>query len=445
MTDFYEFAEERGFSDRVYPYSVKGLHSMKVILKSLKWSAIFAVGKIIPYLLRVMTGLNKPDFNQVVLSDQPWFSLTKQEIYPDAIANDLQLQNVTFLLKNFSASLLSLIEKISLTVSLSLLTLAILVLPVWIYFAIRRMQNFEREILRNDFEAATMKMGMVRRLSLNDRIRGLNKRISKAEQSQSNAGQTRAMEIERMALTSIKNMRVFINTRQSLNGPEIERQYRIELTPEYEAAAQERMMSELKNLDKVAENEVKGKVSFGALTASTDRSLLTMKAVAVFKDRYDFSDWAEIADTDNIVYEGTFKLSHLTDNRTKVKEISHKAQIWAERSGAVLDMFFATSNAKVDRLSTFVSASNALFTYKISFRIDVQGFEKFQDGLDAAFRTTGTTVQIKDGDLLVALPLPKSLIVPIDVGTMYREVFGNDEIAVNAMKAENDIKKKGER
>lgn len=432
MKDFHEIAEERGFSDRVYPYSVQGLNAMKVILKSLKWSAIFSAGKAIPYLLRVFTGLGTPDFNQVSLSDKPWFSLTKQEINPDAITNDLQFKNVTFLLKNLAASALHLIEKLSLTVSLVLLLVAILATPVWIWFAIRRMQNFEREILRNDFEAATMKMGMIRRLSLKDRIRSLNKRISKAEQSDSGSGQTRTMEVERMALTSIKNMRVFINTRQSLNGSEIERQYRIELTPEYEAAAHEKMMSELKNLDKVAENEVKGKVSFGALTASTDRSLMTMKAVAVFKDQYDFSDWTEDDVADDAVYEGTFKLSHLTDNRATVKEISHKAQLWAERSGSALDEILTTSNAKVDRLSTFISASNALFTYKISFRIDVQNFEKFQDSLDTAFGTSGTTVQIKDGDLLIALPLPKSLIVPIDVGTMYREVFGNDEIATNS-------------
>lgn len=431
LKDFHEIAEARGFSDKFYPYSVKGLNFMKVILKSLKWAAVFSVFRAVLYLIRKLSKLDTPDFSQVSWSDKPWFSLTKQEFNPDAITNDLQFKNLTFLLKNFSGSVLHILETICKYISVTLFIVALLAIPVWIVFAILRMRNFEREILRNDYEAATMKMGMIRRLALKERIRSLNKRISKANQSSSD-GQNRSLEIERMALTSIKNMRVFINTRQSLNGSEIERQYRIELTPEYEAAAHEKMMSELKNLDKVAENEVSGKVSFGALTESTDRSLMTMKAVAVFKDQYDFSEWTEEDSGDDRVYEGTFKLSHLTDNRAKVKEISHKAQLWAERTGNSLDMILTTSNAKVDRLSTFVSASNALFTYKISFRIDAQGFEKFQDSLDVAFATSGTTVQIKDGDLLIAIPLPKSLIVPIDVGTMYREVFGNDEIAAAA-------------
>lgn len=429
MIDFHEIAEERGFSDRNYPYSIPGLNSMKVILKSLKWSAIIMLGKIIPWIIRQSTGLAVPDYSQVSLSDKPWFSLTKQEINVDAIANDIQVKNLLFLLKNFAGTILTSIEWICYTSSIILLAIAILTILVWIYYAIRRMRNFEREILRNDFEAATMKMGIIRRLSLRERIRSINKRISKAEQSNSASDQLRKLDVERMALTSIKNMRVFVNTRQSLNGSEIERQYRIELTPEYESESHEKMMTELKNLDKVAEKEIKGKVSFGALTESTDRTLMSMRAVAVFADSYDYSDWTEDVENDDTVYEGTFKLSHLTDNRATVREISHKAQLWAERSGSALDEILTTSNAKVDRLSTFVSASNALFTYKISFRIDVQNFEKFQDSLDTAFGTTGTTVQIKDGDLLIAIPLPKSLIVPIDVGTMYREVFGNDEIA----------------
>ena len=153
---------------------------------------------------------------------------------------------------------------------------------------------------------------------------------------------------------------------------------------------------------------------------------MTVKAVKIEEDKYDFSDWVDGEDADSQVYEYTFKLSHLKDKRQEIKQLSHKAQLWADRTGSALDEILTTSNAKVDRLSTFVSASNALFTYKISFRIDVQNFEKFQDSLDTAFGTTGTSVQIKDGNLLIAIPLPSELIVPIDVGSMYREIFGDD-------------------
>lgn len=432
MKDFHEIAEARGFSEKYYPHAEAGLNSMKVILKSLKWSSIFAIGMAVIYGLRSLAGLQTPEYSQISTSGKSWFSISKQEINTDAIVHDLQFQNIAFFLKNFASSIVDLLILACKTVSISLLILAILTVPIWTILAILRMRNFEREVFRNDVEAALMKMGMIRRLALRTRIRDLNRKISKSLESDPTGGQSRTMEIERLALQAIKHMKVFVNTRQSMNGPEIERQYRIELTPEYEAAAHEKMMSELKNLDKVAEQELKGKVSFGSLTESTDRSMLTLKAVSVFADKYDFSNWTEDCDDDKTIYEGTFKLSHLKDNRAKVRELSHKAQLWAERSGQVLDEVLTTSNAKVDRLSTFVSASSALFTYKISFRIDVQSFEKFQDSLDAAFGTSGTTVQIKNGDLLISIPLPKSLIVPIDVGTMYREVFGNDEIAANA-------------
>ena len=139
MKDFHEIAEARGFSDKFYPYSVRGLNAMKVILKSLKWGAVFAVFRAVLYLIRKLSKLDTPDFSQVSLSDKPWFSLTKQEFNPDAITNDLQFKNLMFLLKNFSGSVLHILETICKYISVTLFIVALLAIPVWIVFAILRM------------------------------------------------------------------------------------------------------------------------------------------------------------------------------------------------------------------------------------------------------------------------------------------------------------------
>lgn len=424
MQDFHEIAEARGFSNTYYPHAAKGQSLMRLILKSLKFSSIFAVGFFISKMFEIFLKVDKPDLNELSGSGRSWYDLSSGTIDIDAITADLQPKNLLFLLRNIGSLIVSILEWTTAIVSISLLILILILIPVWITIAIMRNRNYERNCLINDITASNLKSALIRRMGLNRRLRALNKRYSKARESSTD--QVDSIEIDLRALQSIKAMRVFVNTRQSLNGDEIETQYRIEFTTEDDYAAYEKMMQELKKIDNIADVAMRGKVSFGQISESKDRSTLTVKAVKIEEDKYDFSDWVDDEDADSQVYEYTFKLSHLKDKRLEIKKLSHKAQLWADRTGSALDEILTTSNAKVDRLSTFVSASNALFTYKISFRIDVQNFEKFQDSLDTAFGTTGTSVQIKDGNLLIAIPLPSELIVPIDVGSMYREIFGDD-------------------
>lgn len=424
MQDFHEIAEARGFSNTYYPHAAKGQSLMRLMLKSLKFSSIFAVGFFISKMFEIFLKVDKPDLNELSGSGRSWYDLSSGTIDIDAITADLQPKNLLFLLRNIGSLIVSILEWATAIVSISLLILILILIPVWITIAIMRNRNYERNCLINDITASNLKSALIRRMGLNRRLRALNKRYSKARESSTD--QVDSIEIDLRALQSIKAMRVFVNTRQSLNGDEIETQYRIEFTTEDDYAAYEKMMQELKKIDNIADVAMRGKVSFGQISESKDRSTLTVKAVKIEEDKYDFSDWVDGEDADSQVYEYTFKLSHLKDKRLEIKKLSHKAQLWADRTGSALDEILTTSNAKVDRLSTFVSASNALFTYKISFRIDVQNFEKFQDSLDTAFGTTGTSVQIKDGNLLIAIPLPSELIVPIDVGSMYREIFGDD-------------------
>lgn len=424
MQDFHEIAEVRGFSNTYYPHASKGQSLMRVMLKSLKYSSIFAVGFVISKMFEIFLNVNKPDLTELKSSGQSWYDLSSGTINIDAITSDLQPKNLLFLLRNLGSLIVTILEWATGFASISLLILILILIPVWMIIAVMRNRNYERNCLINDITASNLKSALIRRMGLNRRLRALNKRYSKARESSTD--QVDSIDIDLRALQSIRAMRVFVNTRQSLNGDEIETQYRIEFTTEDDYSAYEKMMQELKKIDNIADVAMRGKVSFGQISESKDRSTLTVKAVKIEEDKYDFSDWVDGEDVDSQVYEYTFKLSHLKDKRQEIKQLSHKAQLWADRTGSALDEILTTSNAKVDRLSTFVSASNALFTYKISFRIDVQNFEKFQDSLDTAFGTTGTSVQIKDGNLLIAIPLPSELIVPIDVGSMYREIFGDD-------------------
>lgn len=366
--------------------------------------------------------------SQFKLSGKSWYDASKGVFDINAIQVDLQSDNVTYFLLNAVGVILNVLKWCLKTATMTLMILDVVLMPIWIVIAVMRNRNYERNCFINDITASNLKSTLLRKMAISRRLRILNGRYSKARESTSaNADQIEKLEVDIRALQAIESMKVTVNTRQSLNGEEIETQYRIEFVVDDDYASYEKMMQELKKIDSVADVAMKGKVSFGQISESRDRSKLSLRAVSVEKDKYDFSDWVDEESSETGVYEYTFHLNHLIDKRNEIKVISHKAKLWADRTGAALDDVLTTSNVKADRLSTEVSASNALYTYKLSFRIDFQNFEKYQDTIDALFGTSGTTVQIKNGDLLVAVPLPKELIVPIDVGSMYREIFGNDE------------------
>ena len=428
MSDFFEISETRGFSETNYPYASQGQALMRIMIKSLKWSSISFILYLTISGIEYFTGFSSPDMSKFETSGKSWYDVSQGSFDISAIQSDLKFENITYFLTNFVGVILNVIKSILALASTSLLVIAAILLPVWMIFAVLRNRNYERNCFRNDIVASNLKSTILRKMAISRRLRILNGRYSKARESSSaNADQIEKLEIDIRALQSIRSMRVTVNTRQSLNGNEIETQYRIEFMTDDDYASYEKMMQELKKIDSIADVAMRGKVSFGQISESRDRSRLSLRAVSVEKDKYDFSDWVDEEESESGVYEYTFHLSHLIDKRNEIKVISHKAKLWADRTGAALDDVLTTSNVKADRLSTEVSASNALYTYKLSFRIDFQNFEKYQDTIDALFGTSGTTVQIKNGDLLVAVPLPKELIVPIDVGSMYREVFGDDE------------------
>ena len=429
MQDFFEIAEARGFTSTYYPYSVRGQNIMRFMIKCFKWSSISLIVNLTTKLCMWFAHAGRADFSQLSTSGGSWFDFSKMSLNISAIQSDMSIHNIKFILINLGSVIASLIDMLTFGIFLFLLLLVIFAIPAWMFIAIKRNQNYERNCFRNDIIASNLKSTLLRKMRLNRRIRNLEKRIAKSRESESASDSLDKLETDLSALQAIRSMRVHVNTRQSLNDTQIETQYRIEFMTEDIYDAYEKMMQELKKIDSIADIAVKGKVSFGQVSESKDRSTLTVKAVQIEKDKYDFSDWVdgEDEDEDNATYEYTFKLSHLIDKRAEIKRLTHQANLWAERTGDAIDGILTTSNAKVDRLSTSVSASNALFTYKISFRIDVQNFEKFQESFDTIFNTTGTSVQIKNGELLIAVPLPKELIVPIDVGSMYREIFGNDE------------------
>ena len=62
----------------------------------------------------------------------------------------------------------------------------------------------------------------------------------------------------------------------------------------------------------------------------------------------------------------------------------------------------------------------------MSFNLNINGIDKMGSNIDSIFKTSGTSVQIVNGNLQIVIAVPKEYALPIDVGEMYRKVFGRD-------------------
>lgn len=422
--NFHEIAELKDYNDNNYPYSAQGLRMMKNVIFNAKCLLIVSIFNIIQIIARRWFKLPSAHLkDNIEVAQQPVID-SSFNINFEALSQSFSVNNIIFILKNLGTSILDILEVIYHTIETFNVIVITICMFIWFYFAIKRNMNYERNVFKNDIAATNLKLDIVKSLELNRKYKTLNQKIRKANESKD--ADTYSLEVDKSAIDIMRKMRVFVNTRQSLEDDSVVTLYRIEMSPPIGQDEYEKLMSYLKNLSDVADNQMKGKVSFGDISLSKDRSMISCKAKFSEKDKYDYSDWVEETGSDDSVYEYTYSLTHLKDNREIIKNLEHRAIVWANRTGDTLDNVLTTANAKVDRLSTYVSASTVLYTYAITFKIDAQNFEKFQDSLDVTFGTKGITAQIKNGNLQISIPLPKDLLIPIDVGSMYREVFGND-------------------
>lgn len=422
--NFHEIAEIKGYDDTNYPYSTKGLRMMKNVIFNVKCLLIVLVIHIFQSIARWWFKLPSAHLkDNLEVSSQPVID-SSFNINFEALSQSFSFSNIMFLLKNLGTAILDILEAIYHIIETFNITVITVCMLIWFYYAMKRNMNYERNVFKNDITATNLKLDIVKSLELNRKSKTLSQKIRKANESKDS--DTYSLEVDKSAIDIMRRMNVFVNTRQSLEDDSVITLYRIEMSPPIGQDEYEKLMSYLQRLSDVADNQMKGKVSFGDISLSKDRSMISCKAKISEKDKYDYSDWVVEDTSDNSVYEYTYHLSHLKDNREIIKKLEHKAVVWANRTGDTLDNVLTTAKAKVDRLSTYVSASTVLYTYAITFKIDAQNFEKFQDSLDVTFGTKGITAQIKNGNLQISIPLPKELLIPIDVGSMYREVFGSD-------------------
>jgi hypothetical protein len=308
--------------------------------------------------------------------------------------------------------------------------LLIFLAALYAFVVLLRWRSYERSCLSSDYQAWRLRRQLIRTLNINRRIRQLKQKAKKAESSTEIEHIDVSVESQLAALYALKKLRVSVNKRQALTGTEIHVRYSILIErPDIQSDIDE-LDKITKGLENTATRVQRGKVSFSTMIVSSDRGWVEFSDTLVEADKYHYVV-EEIVE--EILSQYTFPLSLFDDHQKSIYTAKKKASEWAGNTAKAMDNVIATISSKDQsgqsrRLRVDVGNTNALFTYEMALTINPNNFERTGATFDAIFKTSGTTITIEEGNLLITMPLPKDIKVPIDVPTMIREVFGKEDV-----------------
>lgn len=300
------------------------------------------------------------------------------------------------------------------------------ILFIYLIKMVLRWRHYERDVVGNDFEAALLKRRILGSLNISQQYKNAVKAAS-GENNQDDP--TRQGRVE--ALRTFKNMQVHINTRQSLSGFTIVKNSRISFEVPTNQFAIDELEKLMKNVSDVATQRTNARSKFGALEISEDRSIWSVSSQTPVKDKYYFED--PNANKDDGDYESSFGIENFTDNTQKINEIKESAEAFANRTSVAMGTFLTSAKYQVTFIDFVLSATTLTLKYEWTFDPQSPNVGSLDKSIDKTFNTDGATVSLSGNQLIIVFPMPKEYHIPIDVRTLYLEVFGGDN-----PNAEND-------
>lgn len=294
------------------------------------------------------------------------------------------------------------------------------ILVIYLFKLVLRWRHYERDVIGNDFEAALLKRRILGSLNISQQYKNAVKAAS-GENNQDDP--TRQGKVE--ALRTFKNMQVHINTRQSLSGFTIVKNSRISFEVPTNQFAIDELEKLMKNVSDVATQRTNARSKFGALEISEDRSVWSVSSQTPVKDKYYFED--PNANKDDGDYESSFGIENFKDNTQKINEIKESAEAFANRTSVAMGTFLTSAKYQVTFIDFVLSATTLTLKYEWTFDPQSPNVGSLDKSIDKTFNTDGATVSLSGNQLIIVFPMPKEYHIPIDVRTLYLEVFGGDK------------------
>ena len=296
--------------------------------------------------------------------------------------------------------------------------LFIFTLIPYLFKLVLRWRHYERDVVGNDFEAALLKRRILSSLNISQLLSNAYKAMSNNDGDPSKQGRIEALQ-------TFKKMKVNINTRQSLSGFTIVKNSRISFEVPINHFAVEELEKLMKNVSDVATQRTNAKSKFGALEISEDRGTWSISSQTPVKDKYYFED--PNANKDYEEYESSFGVDNFVDNTQKIADIKESAERFAADTARGMGTLLTSSKYQVTFVDFVLSATTLTLKYEWTFDPQSPNVSSLDKNIDKTFGVDGTTVNLSGNKLVIVFPMPKEFHIPIDVRTLYLEVFGGDD------------------
>lgn len=394
MSTFREFSEQHSLTTDKFPYAKAGL-------RCLKFSIGFGLATLIVYLCKFLI-----EFPINALNDE---LDGVSDVISDAGANvlDVLLQAQTNLAIAFNV----------LTIVTALMVLAYLVILVL------RWRSYERNVITSDFKAISLKHNLIESLGIKREISAINAKKRGTDGKTNELSFDEQAQLE--ALKAMKNMKVTVNTRQSLETDDLESRYRIEINVPFVQKDNEKLQAMLKDFNNVATRLERGEVTFGSQIISADQSKIEYFDSIVIPDKYAYEDLSN--ENGQVTYgdcEYVYPLSIFKDNRAIAEQKKADGARWALAAVNDLDDLITTVNVGGKRQGFNVGSRNLLVKYELSFRLESGKEDSLVKYIDKKFNTKGTTVVNAGNQMEIVVGLPDIFSAPIDVQTLFKTAFG---------------------
>ena len=428
MRTFKERSKEMDYSNLYYPFSEKGPMKMRRIENVLI---------TIISLLIIFFGIN------IWISSIPTTNVNNTQNTVSIIEGSMEFSavigRVVEFFKSFNFDGNAILLPV-LNILLGILLVIIILFSIFIsiliinylFNVIKRSREFERNIIKNDIEVASLYRKVQGSLKINKRLAEA-KKAAYPKNSSSKGGDYQVPSADNLSkveeLKCMKKIDIRVNTRQKLASPKINTVYSIYLKLPIDETTSQNLIKRVENLNETVTRLAKGKVTIGGYQLTEDRQTIVFQGETPdLDDPYDYSSRLDaIGDMSEVreFYESSYKLSDFVDRQGEIDKRKELAEEWAKRTGAMLDRYLITAKMKVTRLDTNVSSSKATYTYDMALDSNLSsGFNKFDEQLDKAFKLRGSSVSVINGHLEIILPIPKEYHIPINVPTLYKQAFG---------------------
>lgn len=293
---------------------------------------------------------------------------------------------------------------------------------VYAGYAVARWRNFERGVFFNDMRAEKIRRDVLR--STNAKAHAKEARQKKSE----TPGQDELSKIE--AKKEFLKMKVFVNTRPSLDSDKLIRYYQIRYDVPFNQDVVTALQPDVEKVGSVAVKVTSGKVNFGQMIQSSDRLFwyfTDQQVVHVAPKTAKTKESSSKGKVEND-FEYSFPLTMFKDLRPVIREKTEQAERWGRSKAKALDSVFSTDGTQALRTNLVISAASVMVEYNLSFDLRLDNIESKEKTIDKAFKISGTSLVISDeGMLQVTIPLPKQFRLPIDVSTLYVNTFGRPD------------------